>query len=69
MSALRSPHHVLMCFHLAGSVWRISFTQLNHWPLALTLSFASADKISDIHQRFAVSRIAEDKEAFEFALR
>lgn len=63
-----SQHRVLMSFML-NKGWRCQFLEEDcRTSLPRTLTFATPDKILEIHERWGESRQLEDRSAIEYAI-
>jgi hypothetical protein len=62
------PHQVLMRFQRFPTGWQVRFTPVgSDWVLRVC-TFANDDKIISMWRRFAVRRMSEDVQVFEFAI-
>lgn len=63
-----STHRVYMYFFLRQG-WHIQFSEPDlKTSLPLRLTFATPDKIVEIHERWGASRLLEDRSALEHAI-
>ena len=63
-----SRHRVYLYFMLRNG-WHVSFLEPDlKTPLPLKLTFATPDKLLEIHERWGEGRLLEDRSALEYAI-
>lgn len=70
MPNARKPkqHRVYLYFMLRNG-WHVSFLEPDlKTPLPLKLTFATPDKLLEIHERWGEGRLLEDRSALEYAI-
>ena len=68
MQTAPSQHRVYLFFMLRNG-WHVSFLEPDlKTPLPLKLTFATPDKLLEIHERWGEGRLLEDRSALEYAI-
>ena len=61
-------HRILMNYQFRNG-WRVSFLESDcRTSLPLTLTFATEDKLREMHERYGASRILEDRQGLEHGI-